>query len=258
MIADKVRRDIPPWAMVPDWLIRSSVSDRAVRVFALLDRHADRDTKEAYPARATLARVLERTKSSIDRALKELVDVGALSIERRLDAAGEPTSNLYRLHFKDPNEVAANLQPPLLTDAATGSPTDAATVAANLQPRTRTTLTRGRSSDEDLHVRAFDERFWPAYPRGDGRKAALKAWLKVKPSEALVVVILAALTRQLPKWAAGDAKYIPHASTWLNGERWNDVVITVGTKKTPGRTGAAAPGKYSGSEHRDNDEELAS
>lgn len=30
------------------------------------------------------------------------------------------------------------------------------------------------------------------------------------------------LSRWLPRWAENEARYVPHAATWLNGERWND------------------------------------
>ena len=77
------------------------------------------------------------------------------------------------------------------------------------------------------------EVFYAAYPRKVGRAAALKAWLKLAPDEALRATILGALAAQRPHLDfSDDKKHIPHASTWINGERWTDE-IPGGTKPAP-------------------------
>jgi len=72
-------------------------------------------------------------------------------------------------------------------------------------------------------------RFWAAYPRKQARVNALKAWHS-KGCEALVDSIVRAVESQKrndDQWRKDGGKYIPMASTWLNGERWNDVVGAV-------------------------------
>jgi hypothetical protein len=66
--------------------------------------------------------------------------------------------------------------------------------------------------------------FWTAYPRPDGRKAAVKAWASLAPNGDLQAVILEAVKRQAKsdKWRENGGQYVPHGSTWLNGERWTD------------------------------------
>ncbi|RQO57054.1 hypothetical protein DBV14_09600 [Variovorax sp. KBW07] len=69
------------------------------------------------------------------------------------------------------------------------------------------------------------EVFYAAYPRKVGKVAAQKVWLKLSPDEALQATILGALAAQRPRLDfSDDKKHIPHASTWLNGERWNDEI----------------------------------
>jgi hypothetical protein len=65
----------------------------------------------------------------------------------------------------------------------------------------------------------FDD-FWVLYPRHVAKLAARKAWAKVDP--ACHVAILEALVSWRPVWRDKDPEYLPHASTWLNGERWED------------------------------------
>lgn len=69
----------------------------------------------------------------------------------------------------------------------------------------------------------FFDAFWVEYPRKDGKAAAVKAWPKAcKKLEAPRLVAAAKYWTGL--WAAAgfEKSFIPHASTWLNGERWND------------------------------------
>jgi hypothetical protein len=68
-------------------------------------------------------------------------------------------------------------------------------------------------------------RFWAAYPRKVGRPVAERAFAKAirraggpDPPAA----ILAGLHRQLSGWARREAELIPHPTTWLNRDGWND------------------------------------
>lgn len=65
------------------------------------------------------------------------------------------------------------------------------------------------------------EKFWKAYPNGAGRKAAVRAWDKLKPDDALLVLMARTLEKDMrsEQWGRG---IIPRASTWLNSEPWND------------------------------------
>ena len=65
------------------------------------------------------------------------------------------------------------------------------------------------------------ERFWKAYPNGAGRKAAVRAWDKLKPDDELLKLMSQTLEKDMcsEQWRRG---IIPHASTWLNSEPWND------------------------------------
>ena len=64
--------------------------------------------------------------------------------------------------------------------------------------------------------------FWSYYPRGENKQRAVKAWDKLKPDDTLIATMGRALAKQKasPDWQRGIG--IPHASTWLNGRRWED------------------------------------
>ncbi|WP_028573194.1 hypothetical protein [Desulfonatronum lacustre] len=66
-------------------------------------------------------------------------------------------------------------------------------------------------------------RFWDAYPRKLKKAEALKAWQRAMRKPPIDYIL-----EQLEKWkASGDwtkegGRYVPHPTTWINGERWND------------------------------------
>lgn len=69
----------------------------------------------------------------------------------------------------------------------------------------------------------FDE-FWKAYPKKVGKDAALKAWEKIKPDDDLLAKILKSVSAAAKSkdWMKDAGEFIPHASTWINGKRWED------------------------------------
>ncbi len=68
------------------------------------------------------------------------------------------------------------------------------------------------------------EVFWAAYPRHTGKQDAYKAFVKLKPDEALMAAILAGIEKQKQsaQWTKDGGQFIPHPATWLNGCRWED------------------------------------
>lgn len=108
----RVVTDTGPFTIVPEWLLASEVSDRAVRLYAVLGRHADTEGK-SFPSRRTLAKQLRCSVSSLDRAVEELGELGAVDISERFTRNGDQTSNLYRLLRRPPS---SRVNRPLFTD----------------------------------------------------------------------------------------------------------------------------------------------
>ena len=63
------------------------------------------------------------------------------------------------------------------------------------------------------------ETFWESYPRKVGKGAARKAYTSAIGRGADPVEVLAAIGQQ--RWSP-EVQYRPHASTWLNADRWLD------------------------------------
>lgn len=74
-------------------------------------------------------------------------------------------------------------------------------------------------SDEELF-----NKFWKEYPKKVSKEKAKKWFIKNKPSEELVNLMIKQLKRfkTLKQWKDKDGQYIPYPSSWLNAHSWED------------------------------------
>lgn len=71
--------------------------------------------------------------------------------------------------------------------------------------------------------------FWAAYPKKVAKADARKAWLQTKDIRPELAKLLSAVTAacKTEQWMRGSGQFIPHAATWLRGERWEDELVVV-------------------------------
>ena len=108
MSGDRMASDTGPFALVPEWLLDAvdehgaPISDRAVRLYAVLARYADNKDGTAFPSKRTLAKRMGCSEPSVTRAIRELVSLTALAVEPRYtqdgdDGEARQTSNAYTI-----------------------------------------------------------------------------------------------------------------------------------------------------------------
>ncbi len=113
---DSVATDLK-FSIVPEWLIDSGCTDKALRAYVVLARYADNENLTAFPSRATLARRMGCHRASVDRAIEELIRLGAISKQQRVED-GKYQSSLYTVRRLPPSRthattpVAPMQQPP--------------------------------------------------------------------------------------------------------------------------------------------------
>ena len=75
------------------------------------------------------------------------------------------------------------------------------------------------------------EEFWSLYPRKIAKAVARKAFARLSEQQQLDAC--KAIDDHLAYWKAKETEleFVPHASSWLNGERYEDEII-IETKKT--------------------------
>ena len=89
------------FAIVPEWLLGADISDAAVRLYAVLLRFGQ-TSGARMPARSTLtARMRKKSTDTIDRALRELVELGAVVVQNRFDG-GQRLTNKYLVRTTRP------------------------------------------------------------------------------------------------------------------------------------------------------------
>lgn len=100
----------------------------------------------------------------------------------------------------------------------------------------------GISANQDLHTCAPSQKsktdregqkakeewfseFWQAYPKKRNKARAKQAFFRIKNIEKVFPVMMQALGRQKASadWQKDGGQFIPLPTTWLNGERWEDV-----------------------------------
>ncbi|WP_337572131.1 hypothetical protein [Mitsuokella jalaludinii] len=84
----------------------------------------------------------------------------------------------------------------------------------------RKTEREGQKAKEELF-----STFWAAYPKKRNKARAKQAFFRIKKIDKVFPVMMQALGRQKVSadWQKDGGQYIPLPTTWLNGERWEDV-----------------------------------
>lgn len=202
---DRVTADLR-FAMIPEDLLYSDISDGALRLFAVLHRHADRGG-ESYPRRTRLAKFCRCSVDTIDRRLVELKAAGWVDVEARHDEGGQ-RSNLYQVRLGGGTDAAGSPS----TDAA-GAGRDSA--AHNESPSEREPVERDATMSLAAAPGPDFEAFWSAYPKRAGAKVgkavAAREWAKLKPEEREGALAgLAGYTKAARGYPQDAERYLKH------------------------------------------------
>jgi uncharacterized protein YdaU (DUF1376 family) len=101
-------------------------------------------------------------------------------------------------------------------------------------PELTTTTTTEKEKNKDLRklplAHGF-EKFWEAYPKKRSKAQAERAYRALKPDDALLDTLLAAIARArvTPDWCKDGGQFIPYPATWLNARGWEDDLVTQAT-----------------------------
>lgn len=240
-----IKSDTGHWTVVPEWVLDLPISDRAVRLYAVLGAYADYVSADAptapnaRPSRRTLAARLRCSVDSVDRALRELEEHRTVLVVRYPPVAGaSPTNDVTVIranpHLPAPTRLEGR------TDAAHLRRTHAEGEGRTDAAQPRASDTESPSTEEPTlslvgtdaaTVDPFDE-FWKVYPNKRGKPAARRAFTaatKRAPAETIIAGArrYAADPNRLDsftKWPQG----------WLSEDRWDDPPL-------PSRTGGPSP-----------------
>lgn len=224
------------FAIIDEWLLDLDISDRAVRLYAVLARYADSKTHKAYPSRGTLAERLHCSKASVDRAAQELVDAKAMTKQQRHNS-----SVIYTLQVSSP----------LHRGVVTGDEGGSAPVMTGVLTGDDLTRTTELEPTEQKPLNSAIEQFWAIYPRKTAKGRVADALGKAL-RKASLEDILAGAERYRDDPNREDA-FTQYPATWLNAEGWEDdplpLRVTAGVRKlTNAEQGALLVRKYEAEE----------
>ncbi|MFE5258277.1 hypothetical protein [Streptomyces coelicoflavus] len=182
----------------------ATLTHREAWVLAVLaaDAHDDtRTTQSSVEASAVLRRA-RVSRPQMYAVLKALITKGVL----KRAAAGQR------------NQAAAYTLLPLDAEPQPVPARPARRPAAPPQARPARKQAAARANDT-----GFDE-FWAAYPRKVAKGTARTAWAKALKRGVSAQHITAAAARASAQWRAAhtELRFVPHPTTWLNGERYDD------------------------------------
>lgn len=102
-----------------------------------------------------------------------------------------------------------------------GKPQEAQAEEEDRRQKIEVSRTLSPASPNGSAWRARFDGFWTLWPKKQAKKAAFKAWGRIPGDAALYDAIAEGVRKGLEtdQWRRG---IIPHAATWLNGERWKD------------------------------------
>ena len=137
-VDESVTADVK-FAQVPHWVLELPLSDKAVRLYAILSKYADNADGTSYPGRGTLAKLMHCHRSSVDRAVEELIAAGCITKKVRYKE-GRYTSSLYTVRRIPPRSMdegsRTHATTPSRADATTSShPCDIELEPQNVEPK---------------------------------------------------------------------------------------------------------------------------
>ena len=201
------------FSIIPEWVLYSDISDRALRVYAVLARYADNDTLQAFPGRSLIAERVGCSVKSVDRALDELIGLGAIEKKHRVKD-GVYQSSLFTVIRVG---VGTGVTPGVGTRVTLGGDTGDARVGTRV-----TNITRTNELEPINYINEFDE-FWNVYPKRADRRLAFKSFVKaLKRADLETIVSGAERYRDDPN---RKPEFTKNPSTWLNADAWENEAL---------------------------------
>lgn len=190
---------------------------------------------------AGLAAICREGRDAIRAALEELEQCGYIVRRQLRDETGAFANNEYVIHEypqepqeDEPEEGERTAENPLSENPASGNPAELNTKLTKylknnppIVPPEGTAPKRKHKNEPKDKPDWNPERFagfWEHYPRGEDKQAAIRAWDKLQPDDALINRMALALMRQMASQPWTEGIGIPYASTWINQRRWEDEV----------------------------------
>lgn len=209
--------EVGGFVMMPRWLQRDrEVSWQAKMLYLAINSRLGRGGSRSD--QQTLADDCGMSVRAVQRAQAELTALGVLEVTETKRQDGRRGCNRYRLLIDQTGQEPAATQAAPLRQGGVARDATQAEQEVDLQ---ELEVPTGTSASAPARDDDFED-FWRRYPRhagsskADARKAYGRAIGKVGKTK-----VLAGTERFRDDPNLPEERFIPHASTWLNQERWD-------------------------------------
>lgn len=205
------------------WQESQSVGRARLVLLAIADHQGEIG---AWPSIETIAGMVNASERSVQRDIKDLIDLGELIVLwRKAPTRNRYKANLYWVNLPSIQHLIEDIQE--VTDEVQEVTNEAQEVTDEAHEVTAGgVLTITRTITEPLpNIAHFFENFYRVYPRKVGKQDAKKAFknaLNVTSVDDIMAgVIRYANDPNLPI----DKTWIPYPATWLNKGKWDDEAL---------------------------------
>lgn len=211
------------FAAIPNWLIRDeSVSLYALTVYGALASHSG--PGGIHPSQTTLAAEARCSDRQVRRALVELEALGVVERVMRKNQKGRAATG-YTLHpngrLRDDEERVEVPDSQSATPEVPDSQSAGSGLGAHSTPYIEEEPMKKNPYSPQTIQDAFDA-LWNIYPRRAGKKTARIAFERAVKAGTSPTAILEGARRLRDDPNLPEAQFIPHPSTWINREGWED------------------------------------
>ena len=202
-----------PFAALPNQVCRGGHGAINIAVLAVLLSHG-----RTWASAATMAREIGCSRTSVFNAIKYWIENGTeygirIKAEGRGTSSGETT--VYEVDIERMEEPVQLVDTPVHIVNTPRSHSEHKEEPVRKIPQ------------EDPMAGAFDK-FWKAYPNKKGKTPARRHYASVfkrnKDLNPQTLLDAIELHKKQEQWLKDGGKFIPHPSSWLNQERWNDEI----------------------------------
>ena len=196
-----------PYDLLADIALTRIQNPTAKTVLLSLAKYANAKG-QCFPSRETISKDSCVSLRSVVRSIQWLESEGYIRTERRSNA-----SNFYTLTSME-EDMTDDRGAKLAHEVVNTNITILDTNKSNTSYRAKLA--------HPLDTPLFSA-FWQAYPRRIGKGLARVAFVKAcKVADANTIIQAAIAYAAFVEETGVERQYIPHPSTWLNGERWED------------------------------------
>ena len=203
MMETKVRQN--NYITILGWMVSDlNLRGNALLTYAIIYGFSQNGDDSYTGSRQYLAEWTNSTVQNVSRCLKKLLEDGLIIKKENM---------INGVKFCEYKAIVPELLP--VTKCSGGS--------------NKMFLNNIEYNTSNIYSAKFDKndafkRFWSIYPRHTNKKKSFDVFVKKCTDETVLQKMLSAIVEQKETEQWQNIKYIPHATTWLNGERWEDEI----------------------------------